>query len=245
MANEITGLATVSTGQAIRYEQTQATASKAVSARLPIDEVVRRAEPSLDGQVTRRLEVGDQVNRVATDVRAIDSGADGFQHMLFAMRDALSGIVKQYPPFPPDSRQRVDYLNNFSNLRKEIAALTFPAPEPFPPEVTTDATVVPGADVAKKLKEIADDLPKLGAPAETSDAEVTDALSKIQEALTRVAEQKSMLWEDVVKFVGEIPDSEARSNSAESRKQLADAGRFSLAKTDSFLERESRSQGVA
>lgn len=245
MANEITGLATVSTGQAVRYEQTQVSANKAVSSRPPESEAVRRAEPSLDGQVARRLEVGDQVNRVATDVRAIDSGADGFQHMLFAMRDALTGIVKQYPPFPPDSRQRADFLNNFSNLRKEIDALTFPPPESFPPEVTTDATVAPGADVAKKLKEIADYLPKLGAPAETSDEEVADALSKIQEALTQVVEQKGKLWEDVVKFVGEIPEGEARANSAESRKQLAEAGLFGLAKTDTFLERESRSQGVA
>lgn len=245
MANEITGLATVSTGQAVRYEQTQATASKAVSARLPANEVVQRAESSLDGKVARRMEVGDQVNRVASDVRAIGNGADSFQHMLFAMRDALTGIVKQYPPFPPDSRQRADFLDNFSNLRKEIDALTFPPPAPFPPEVTPDEEMIPGAEVAKNLKELAEGVPRLGVSTETSDQTVAEALEEIKKALAEVDTQKGKLWEDVVKFVGEIPDSEAEASSAVSRKQLADVAQVGLAKTGSFLEQESRSQGVA
>lgn len=49
---------------------------------------------------------------------------------LAKMKETLEAIVKNYPPFPPGSDDRLKLLRSYNSLRKQIDALTVPPPSP-------------------------------------------------------------------------------------------------------------------
>lgn len=71
------------------------------------------------------------------------------QDIVAAMRREIEALVKNYPPFPPGSEERLQYLRSISALRQQLDALTVPprieaAPvvpklPQQPPDMATDA----------------------------------------------------------------------------------------------------------
>lgn len=65
------------------------------------------------------------------------------------MRQQIGTLVKNYPPFPPGSEERLSYLRSISALRQQLDALTvppvadraepLPLPPSMPPVAATDA----------------------------------------------------------------------------------------------------------
>lgn len=55
----------------------------------------------------------------------------------------IEALVKNYPPFPPGSEERLSYLRSISSLRQQLDALTLPpatdAPIPPPPPMPSEA----------------------------------------------------------------------------------------------------------
>jgi len=66
---------------------------------------------------------------VAESVRQADSTMQEIGSTVDKMKGSLEGIIKNYPPFPPGSEQRVKALKDFAGLREEIEKLTLP-PDP-------------------------------------------------------------------------------------------------------------------
>lgn len=44
------------------------------------------------------------------------------------MEEALSAMIKQYPPYPPGSEERIEVLKKVNTFRKQIELLTLPPP---------------------------------------------------------------------------------------------------------------------
>ena len=75
----------------------------------------------------RKFETMNSVmNEAANSIRTADEAIQSIGTQIDEMKTALTTIVKQYPPFPPGSEERVAILKSFSALRRQIDALSFP-----------------------------------------------------------------------------------------------------------------------
>lgn len=64
----------------------------------------------------------DAVNRVATEIRGLGEA----KSLVARVRDSLELIVKSFPPFPPGSLEREQFLNSVAGIRAMIERLSFP-----------------------------------------------------------------------------------------------------------------------
>jgi len=117
----------------------------------PSSERVRTPEIHVDSvsQVNRAYQaLSDttvKINQVADSVRQADSAMQNVGLALDKMKGSLEGIIKNYPPFPPGSEQRVKALKSFSALRNEIDKLTFPPEPSLVPKLISDPVRSPGS----------------------------------------------------------------------------------------------------
>lgn len=65
----------------------------------------------------------DAVNRVATEIRGLGEA----KSLVARVRDSLEFIVKSFPPFPPGSLEREQFLNSVAGIRAMIERLSFPS----------------------------------------------------------------------------------------------------------------------
>lgn len=124
-------------------------------------EPVAGGQDANSSQVTISQEARD---RLQGEVSVSDAKT-AIGQRLGQMKEALTAIVKQYPPYTVEDRRRVQYLQLFSGLRKEIEALTTPL----------------GQSVEQSAKAVAQ-VPTLD-PAKASDQEVVAAVRSLEQAL--------------------------------------------------------------
>lgn len=67
-------------------------------------------------------------NLLAKNIRSAVETLTKAADVIDGMNETLAKIVKNYPPFPPDSSERKDLLMSYISLRKEILGMTFPPP---------------------------------------------------------------------------------------------------------------------
>ncbi|HRH79811.1 MAG TPA: hypothetical protein PLW81_02070 [Thiobacillaceae bacterium] len=154
-----------------------------------------QALSSLDGQ-----------HRAADAVRHAGEAFGQIGKLLGQAEDRLWQIVKQYPPYPAESRERMELLNSLVGLRKQIDALTFPPPHREPVTLIGDSARTDGVgDVqftmdnrqytlhAQPVHSGAEglDIPELGS--QVSDAEVGQALGQVQLAREKLAARQAAL----------------------------------------------------
>lgn len=101
------------------------------------------------GQVSRAYlalsKTTTQINQVADSVREADSTMQQVGDTLNRMKGSLEGIIKNYPPFPPGSEQRVKALKSFAALRNEIEKMTYPPEPSLVPKLIADPAKSPGS----------------------------------------------------------------------------------------------------
>ncbi len=173
----------------------------------------------------------EELNGAASVVREVEQSAEKASQLLNKMENELGSVVKMYPPYPVDSPERVQLLNNFGGLRKQIEALT------FPPEDAVKAVgrVLSGqgndkADngsesekAASLIKEPMWDISTLD-PLTASDEDVGKALDQVTAMKAVVDTLQAGMWKDVVNFVNQTDPSAAEDGSSKIRNQLADLG---------------------
>lgn len=114
----------------------------------------------------------DEALRVAQSVRQADRGLGQVGELLQGMRQEAETLLKIYPPYPPGSERRVEYLNSINGLRQQLEAMTFPTPEE-------------GESFVFYPREL--DLPSLD-PITADDGDVADFVTAIGSAQVRVFE---------------------------------------------------------
>lgn len=89
------------------------------------DSVDLRTETA--GYALRKFEAMHSVmNEAAGSIRTADEAIQSIGTQIDDMKTTLTAILKQYPPFPPGSEERVAILKSFSALRRQIDALAYP-----------------------------------------------------------------------------------------------------------------------
>lgn len=90
-------------------------------------------------------ETTSKINQVADSVRQADTAMQEIGRSVDRMKGSLDQIIKNYPPFPPGSEQRVKALKNFSALRNEIEKLTYPPEPSLVPKLIADPSKSSGS----------------------------------------------------------------------------------------------------
>lgn len=140
---------------------------------------------------------------VAGRIRQSDAALDAVEDKIDKMDEALTGIVKHYPPFPPGSDERINRLENFSSFRKMIERLSFP-PDPFS-ESTNDTRIEETESTVPqfsfpKMEDLG--IPDLSAgPSEATDEEIETALESLEKAKGLVEEKRQALRSSAEKVI--------------------------------------------
>jgi hypothetical protein len=72
--------------------------------------------------------ISDFINSVAINLRQTNEGITAVNDIVEQMKASLDKIIKNYPPFPPESRDRMEMLMSYSSLQKQIMSMMVPPP---------------------------------------------------------------------------------------------------------------------
>ncbi len=138
------------------------------------------------------------------------------------LRQQIGGLVKNYPPFPPGSEERMSYLRSISALRQQLEALTVPPAVEYAERLPTPPAMPPASAADAQWRAHAEDLGVYG-----------DALGRLQAAVAESIVRHS-LWPEVGEV--SVPDTDAGLNAM---RQAIEGLRMStapLSRQDSLAE---------
>ena len=72
--------------------------------------------------------MSDFINSVAINLRQTNEGIKAINNVVDQMKASLDKIIKNYPPFPPESKARQELLMSYSGLQKQIMSMMIPPP---------------------------------------------------------------------------------------------------------------------
>ncbi len=74
--------------------------------------------------------ISDFLNSVATSLRQTNEGLKATSSIVENMKASLDKIIKNYPPYSLENKERIDQLMSYSSLKKQIMSLMVPPPPP-------------------------------------------------------------------------------------------------------------------
>lgn len=72
--------------------------------------------------------ISDFLNSVATNLRQTNEGLKSVNNIVEQMKASLDKIIKNYPPFSLESRDRMELLMSYASLKEQILRMMVPAP---------------------------------------------------------------------------------------------------------------------
>jgi hypothetical protein len=72
--------------------------------------------------------VSDLLNSTAKSIRETGSSLKASSDLLSQMKSELGKIIKNFPPFPPESAERREILMSYQSIREQIDKMSIPAP---------------------------------------------------------------------------------------------------------------------
>ena len=72
--------------------------------------------------------ISDFLNSVATNLRQTNEGLTAVNSITAQMKASLDKIIKNFPPYPIESKERMEQLMSYSSLQKQILSLMTPPP---------------------------------------------------------------------------------------------------------------------
>jgi len=85
---------------------------------------------TISDKTSRLGSLSDGSNSLALRAKETDQKLLILADSIDKMTGALDAIVKNFPPFSPESSARKDLLMSYASIRKELLQLTFPPPPP-------------------------------------------------------------------------------------------------------------------
>ncbi|MDJ0668161.1 MAG: hypothetical protein QNJ61_12805 [Desulfobacterales bacterium] len=159
-----------------------------------------------------------QFNAVVKSIRIADQAMAEISANIEQMESEVEMFVKHYPPFPPGSEERIELLNRFSALRKQIDRLTFP-PDPFAQKIIGDSgsgdgtdswdieigdKTLSGAIRRQPMHTGSEGLNLPPMPPDASDMDVVGLQTALQTAGRIVAQRRSNLSADVKRIIWQL-----------------------------------------
>jgi hypothetical protein len=72
--------------------------------------------------------ISDFLNSVATNLRQSSEGLKATHAVVEQMKTTLDKVIKNYPPYPIESKGRMEELMGYSALQKQIVSMMTPPP---------------------------------------------------------------------------------------------------------------------
>ena len=72
--------------------------------------------------------ISDFLNSVAINLRQSNEGLKAVNAIVDQMKASLDKIIKNFPPYPIESKERMEQLMSYSSLQKQILSLMTPPP---------------------------------------------------------------------------------------------------------------------
>ncbi|MBU5638035.1 hypothetical protein KOM00_14995 [Geomonas sp. Red69] len=167
--------------------------SPSSSAQIPQFEKQKPEEPQIvdqvlvsaqgDGRLAGIRLQNERQNSAAAAIRESDKAAQDLGQKIDKLKEPLETIVKNFPPFAPQDKERVKLLRTYTALRKEIDQLTFPPP----PSVVEDR------------KPVALPAP-LGMNAD--DSQIADHVDKLDATAQSLQTMRAAIAADTAAFLG-------------------------------------------
>ncbi|WP_129124758.1 hypothetical protein [Geomonas oryzae] len=110
------------------YAQTPQTEKQKPSDPLIADQVL--VSEQTDSRIGDIVRENERKNSAAAAIRRTDEAAREMGQRIDKLKEPLETIVKNFPPFAPQDKERVRLLRSYNALRKEIDQLTIPPPPP-------------------------------------------------------------------------------------------------------------------
>lgn len=188
------------------------------------------------GEITLQKELR---NHAAAAIRAADQAAEVLGQKIDAAKKPLQTIVKNFPPFSPEDKERMELLRSYTGIRKEIDQLTIPAP-PSVVEARKELSLPKPLGLNPDDSQIADHVAKLDAAAEALSglrsglAAETGALLRDGRFADIFSQPKGGSWDDIGPG---LTESSAAEKSAEVGQQFAESvGQGVTAQYPQFLK---------
>ncbi|MCB2169933.1 MAG: hypothetical protein KQI78_19910 [Deltaproteobacteria bacterium] len=155
-----------------------------------------------------------EFNAVVKSIRIADKAMSEIETNIEQMESEVEMFIKQYPPFPPGSEDRVNYLSRFAMLRKQIDQLTFP-PDAGAQQIIGRSSNGSAGDWEIEIsgKQIGSTIRRqpvhpgqegLALPeinAQSTDAQVADMQKALGPARQQVRQSRNMLAEDAIRVI--------------------------------------------
>ncbi len=159
-----------------------------------------------------RLEaIYSRFNSVARTIRVADENMGKIENYIDRMKAELQRIVKNYPPFPPGSEERVKRLKSVIAFRRLIDQLTIPPPnEEFARKTVPDHDAVSKINYSQKVLSEGNlyqkrpeglDIPQL--PEDANDEKVYAFAEKLDTAGEMLRQSRS----DLATYAAEVRES--------------------------------------
>lgn len=158
-----------------------------------------------------------EFNAIVKSIRIADKAMDEIEANIEQMESEVEMFLKQYPPYPPGSEERVKYLSHFAMLRRQIDQLS------VPPDAGARYIVGDDTNDASKTWEIIVGGQKIGAairrqPVHTgsdglslpevspqmSDEQVAGLQKALGQAKLRIKDRRSQLAEDAIQVIRSV-----------------------------------------
>ena len=159
----------------------------------------------------------DSLNSKAKSIRTSDTAMQHVNEYVAKMKAQLNVIVKRYPPFPIDSKERADSIKQYEELRMQINDKAMPLDDLGAQMIMTDPTAIPdtvgnsnvpinGKDTTTLInkQEVHTGPTGLNIPSlsdRASDGEVQAAISSLDKAAATVASKRAALASDAAAIV--------------------------------------------
>jgi hypothetical protein len=172
------------------------------------DDNVQLHDGNGDFSIQKLEKVNSIISNVAESIRTADDTMESIKQTLKSMEAELYEIKKQYPPFPPGSNERVEYLKRFSALRRQIDALAFGPPHEGAGEIMGDgknagSTInfgdkhFPIGIRRQPVHSGPDGLNITDLPHNADDDQINDTINTVAKAMKVLNQRRTELAEDV------------------------------------------------
>jgi hypothetical protein len=155
--------------------------------------------------------IQSRFNSVARTIRVADENMGKIENYIDRMKIELQRIVKNYPPFPPGSQERVKRLKSINAFRRLIDQLTIPPPnEEFAAKIMSDHDVVSKTNDSQKVISESNlhqarpdgfDIPQL--PEDANDEKVHVLIEKLDAAGEMLRQSRS----DLATYAAKVGES--------------------------------------
>ena len=207
-------------GPAFRFSQSRpAKAFDSLSHRLSTNKITmslkdgsRGSTEPLKGHfgVDKLETIHSRFDSLARTIRVADENMGKIEIYIDRMKTELQRIVKNYPPFPPGSEERVKRLKSIAAFRRLIDQLTIPPPKELAVKIMLDHDVVSKTNYSQKVLSESNlyqtrpeglDIPQL--PEDANDEKVYAFAEKLDAAWEMLRQSRS----DLATYAAEVGES--------------------------------------